>query len=276
MTVLRTLLALAGVIAFVGSAGARELPEGSRYVALGSSYAAGPGVGEPVPEAPPRCGRGSLSYSREVARRLKLDLLDASCSGATTANLLGPWNELAPQIEAVTSDARLVTITVGGNDVRFVGNLFAALCATSGAPAMPNCPVYKAPTRAEWTRLAAAMTRIGREVHRRAPEALVVFVDYPEVVPPEGTCAALGVDDKAAAVARGTAQWLARITAQAARRSGSLLLEASALSRGHGACAAEPWMWGAAPPPGGVAMHTTAAGHAAIAEALARLVEEAR
>ena len=40
------------------------------------------------------------------------------------AHVLAPWNELPAQIDAVTPDTRLVTITIGGNDLNYIGNLF--------------------------------------------------------------------------------------------------------------------------------------------------------
>lgn len=49
-----------------------------------------------------------------------LNLVDVSCGGATTAHILGAWSELAPQIDAVTSDTKLVTVTIGGNDLNYV------------------------------------------------------------------------------------------------------------------------------------------------------------
>ncbi|MFC3174686.1 SGNH/GDSL hydrolase family protein [Novosphingobium bradum] len=275
MRLATTALATASALALTGGALARPLPEGARYVALGSSYAAGPGVGEPVPGEPARCGRGSLSYARVLAARLRLKLVDASCSGATTAHLLGPWNELAPQIDAITPDTRLVTITVGGNDVRFVSNLFASVCAAR-ADAPPRCPPHAAPTPAEWTALARAMQRIGHEARRRAPRAVVVFVDYPVVVPPQGTCAALGIAEPQAEAGRAAAARLARVTAEAARRSGARLLAASALTRGHDACAPQPWSEGASLRPGGIAMHPMIAAHAAIAERLEQMLETNR
>ena len=267
-------LAALCVLGLAGAALAEPLRPGARYVALGSSYAAGPGVGRLVGGEPARCARSTLSYARVLAARLKLDLVDASCSGATTAHVLGPWNELAPQINAVTPETRLVTITIGGNDVRFVGNLGAGACTVARAAGRPGprCAAPRPATPEEWTALADAMVRIGREVRARAPHAQVIFVDYPTIVPPQGTCVALGVAENNAADARATARRLSQVTAMAARRSGARLLAASALTRGHDACAPEPWSLGATMRPGGVPMHPAIPAHAAIADALARMI----
>jgi hypothetical protein len=51
---------------------------GARYVALGSSLAAGPGVGRRAPGSPRRAGRSSANYAHLVARRLGLQLEDVT------------------------------------------------------------------------------------------------------------------------------------------------------------------------------------------------------
>ena len=60
----------------------------SRYVALGSSMAAGPGIRPSAPGAPFGSGRSARNYAHLVAERLGLDLVDVTFSGATTANVL--------------------------------------------------------------------------------------------------------------------------------------------------------------------------------------------
>ena len=59
----------------------------SRYVALGSSMAAGPGIRPRADGAPLPAGRSARNYPHLVADRLGLDLVDVTYSGATTANL---------------------------------------------------------------------------------------------------------------------------------------------------------------------------------------------
>src|SRR5487761_853701 len=103
------------------------IPGGGRYVAMGSSFAAGPGTGERAPGSPRRAGRSTRSYAHLAAAALGLDLHDVTFSGATTADLLGPSAAGQPaQLDAVTGDTRLVTITAGGNDVGYVPRLTLA------------------------------------------------------------------------------------------------------------------------------------------------------
>ena len=62
-------------------------PAGSKYVAMGSSFAAGPGITTPDEGTPARCTRSKDNYARQLARRRGLKLTDVSCSGATTAHM---------------------------------------------------------------------------------------------------------------------------------------------------------------------------------------------
>jgi hypothetical protein len=91
------------LLAVTGPARAAGLPEGATYVAMGSSYAAGPGITTAAPDSPARCGQSADNYPRQLARRLKLKLVDRSCGGATTADVLktGPLG-LPPQVDGLT------------------------------------------------------------------------------------------------------------------------------------------------------------------------------
>ena len=70
----------------------------------------------------PPAGRSGNNYAHLVAAELGLDLVDVSYSGATTAHLLDTRQDDAPpQLDALTPDTALVTITCGGNDLEYVG-----------------------------------------------------------------------------------------------------------------------------------------------------------
>jgi lysophospholipase L1-like esterase len=254
-----------------GAAPADDVPPGDAYVAMGSSFAAGPGVTRLDEGAPARCGRSADNYAHQLARKRKLRLVDVSCSGATTAHILGPWGELAPQLDALTPQTRLVTVTIGGNDVNYIGGLYAASRPGGQAPA--------APTEQAWAKVEASLEQIAHEVRRRAPDARLVFVEYVTVLPERGLCAQTPLSEGAAAVARETARRLAQVTAAVASGAGAEDLRVSELSRGHDACASEPWVTGFIRPPGAehfAAYHPNLAGMTAVAEALDRELRPAR
>lgn len=267
------LLALAGLAPAATVAREAPLAEGARYVALGSSFAAGPGVGPNAPGSPERCGRGTLNYPHLLAEALKLDLVDATCSGATTHHVLGPWNEVPPQIDSVNGDTRLVTLTIGGNDVSFVGNIFAAACEKMASPD-PRCGKWREITEEEWQADEERMRSIVRQIRARAPLARVVVVDYITVLPPSGTCAAMAISPDRLAQSRSAAKRLARITARVAREEGASLLKFSHISRRHHPCSAKPWSNGlSAPADDGIPVHPNRLGHAEAAAALVKLVK---
>ncbi|KPF90986.1 hypothetical protein IP81_12175 [Novosphingobium sp. AAP83] len=244
------------------------LPEGARYVAMGSSFASGPGVGPNTPDTPQRCGRGTLNYPNLLAQRLKLKLVDATCGGAKTEHVLGAWDEVPPQIDSVDADTRLVTITIGGNDIGFMTNIFAALCERAEKPA-PRCPKWRAADEAEWKGDELRMREIVRTVRARAPKARIVFVDYITVLPAKTGCAELPVSAERLAFSQSVAKRLAAMTAQVAREEGAELLKFSNLSKGHAPCSKTPWSNGAvAPADDGIPVHPNKAGHAAAAAAL--------
>ena len=98
-----------------------------RYVALGSSMAAGPGIRPRAAGAPFAAGRSARNYPHLVAERLSLDLVDVTFSGATTAHVLADRQRgVPPQVAALDGSEALVTITIGGNDVGYIPLLMAA------------------------------------------------------------------------------------------------------------------------------------------------------
>ena len=273
-------LAVALVICAAGAAQARPVSP-PLYVALGSSFAAGPGVGDPAPSGMPGCARSAQNYAHLFAAKRGLRLVDASCSGATTRNLLeaGQFGG-ARQLDAVTPDAALVTVTIGGNDVGYLGALVSRSCAVDPArlPEPSRAVACRPPpsaseTDAAFARLPAAFDAVLREVRARAPGAQVVVVSYLRILPEQGDCPAIAkLSDVDAATLRTVAASLADATRAAAGRAHVRLVDVDRLSAGHDACAVSPWVAGFAPGPPGVwrqaSYHPNAAGMRAVAEAL--------
>ena len=256
---------------------AQPIVVGDHYVAMGSSFAAGPGITTPAETPPTRCGRSSDNYAHQLARRLQLVLTDVSCGGATTGHLLGAWNELPPQIEALMPETRLVTITIGGNDVGYIGGLMAASCSGEvltamcrGLAARRGTASLVEPDEAAWQLLAARLDLIAAEVRRRSPGARLIFVDYLTILPSRLPCSAAPLDIAGAKRARAKAARLAAVTARVARKAGAGLIRASRLSAMHDACAAAPWVKGLVAD--GVPYHPNLAGMSAIADALEKEV----
>ena len=253
---------------------------------MGSSYASGPGVTQAADARDPRCTRSNDNYARQVARKLQLEFEDVSCSGATTKHVLSGWNELPPQVAALTLDTALVTVTIGGNDVGYVGRLFAGSCSGSDsgeeavsaacarmrarAGAAGSSP-STAPDADAWAGAEAGLSAIATEVRSRAPRARLIFVEYLNVVPGGTLCVTVPLSPAAAIVARETADRLARLTKAVAKRYGAEVLPMASLSKGHDACSAKPWVTGFVSGKAGggfVPYHPNLNGMTAVADAL--------
>ncbi|MBA8924346.1 lysophospholipase L1-like esterase [Kutzneria viridogrisea] len=246
------------------------VPSGAKYVALGSSYAAGPGIPPTKPGSPPACARSANNYASQVAAKLKLALTDVTCSGATTANILTTAQSgQGPQIEAVTADTKLVTVTIGGNDVNYVGSLYAYSCQTSGGSGCAGVD-----QAAMDTALKSVHTKIGNvvsAVRRRAPQAKVLLVNYLTVLPRTGpACTGVPLTQAQVDFERGVASRLRDATARAASASGASVIDAASASATHDACSASPWIEKYAPPNGRAGYHPTPTGMAAVAELVVR------
>jgi hypothetical protein len=109
-------------------------------------------------------------------------------------------------------------------------------------------------------------------VRERAPRARVLLVDYLTVLPDGGGCAALPMSEEHLRSCVGLGRRLEAATAEAARESGAELVAASAISRDHTVCDAEPWVTGwefGDLMAGGVGpYHPNAAGMRAVADAI--------
>ncbi|ORX21872.1 SGNH/GDSL hydrolase family protein [Mycobacterium xenopi] len=240
-----------------------------RYVALGSSMAAGPGIRPRAKGAPWGSGRSARNYPHLVARRLNLDLVDVTFSGATTANILAERQRgTPPQIDALDGSEALVTITIGGNDVGYIPLLMAAALPRA-ARMLPNIRALLDRDAREQAlgQVGDSLRAVGAAVRRRAPGARVLFVDYLTMLPPAGRSAA-PLSPADADLGRHVAARLADLTAAAAEASGCELVRAGLASRDHHAWSSDPWTVGAAwPLPWRTApFHPNAAGMRAVAE----------
>ena len=197
-------------------------------------------------------------------------------SGAVTQDILAAAAAGRPaQIDAVTPETKLVTLTGGGNDVGWAPRI---LLSSLPRPVRAIPPVrrrldsYADPdlTEQRFGTLRDNLLKIAAEVRRRAPESPLVFVDYLTVLPPDGTTATGVLPADVAEWGRAVARRLSGITRDVAAQSGSIFVAASAASADHHAWSATPWtrrfhfsLRGGAP------YHPNAAGMAAVAELVA-------
>jgi lysophospholipase L1-like esterase len=252
-----------------------------RYVALGSSMAAGPGIAPRADGAPWPAGRSARNYPHLVADELGLDLIDVTYSGATTANILRDKQfGSPPQIDALDGSEALVTVTIGGNDVGYIPlRTFACLPWPAEWVPLLGCRIRDlrdsgARGRA-LEKVAESLREVGETIRQRAPEARVLFVDYVTVLPPTGEQAPT-LSNSDADLGRHIAEVLEARTEEAAQATGCEIVKAGAASREHHAWSDDPWTVGwSVPWPGRpAAMHPNAEGMRAVADLVAAHVSD--
>ena len=256
MSACRALLLLAGLLTAAGlSACPAEAPPAPRddgvldYVALGDSYAAAPRLPADDPSVP--CSRSKANYPSLVADRFApVHLTDVSCVGAMTAHLtkeqVSGDTTVPPQLDALSEDTDLVTVTIGGNDKGLFPTWYDCRQLRSSDPKGSPC------ADAQRDELLRLMPKIQRnlvaaltEIQVRAPDAVVIVATYPQVFPDRGTC------ELASAYAKGDLAYINSIVESlseamiaAARETGVVWVDVHAASSGHDVCSKEPWVNG--------------------------------
>jgi lysophospholipase L1-like esterase len=253
-----------------------KLPEGSEYVALGSSYAAGPGLGDRVPGSPRLAGRSTHNYAHILASRLKLRLTDMTFSGATVEQILGKEADATqvPQLEAVTAETRLVTLTGGGNDVGYIGYLVtASLPSLVRAITGGNKRLAELANGVEFERRGSALAdnliALYGAIRARAPQAIIAVTGYLALLPPDDSVGAAPL--RREDTERGRRYWnhVNLALKQASARAGVVFADVAAASASHHAWSSDPWterfvlLGGKA-----AAYHPTRAGMVEVADAL--------
>ena len=189
---LRALTLVTSVVLLWPAAGQAAGP-GSPYVALGDSYTAGPLVPSPG-DGPILCLRSTNNYPSIVARSLRTaQQRDVSCSAATTQAMTTrqPFTENPPQFDALGADVRLVTLSIGFNDAelgRVIGvcplhsllQPVATSCRDSSGSSGQNS------LNRAITATAPKVAAVLQGIHERAPQARVVVLGYPSIVPNDG------------------------------------------------------------------------------------------
>ncbi|WP_191257409.1 SGNH/GDSL hydrolase family protein [Amycolatopsis oliviviridis] len=256
-----------------------------RYVALGDSYTASPGTGRPA-GTPVGCDRSDNNYPSLLAAKLRpAEFADVSCGGATTEHLIGEQQTRdgtnAPQLDAVDGDTTLVTIGIGGNDVGFAG--LGAQCATQQQTASPCKTQLTAGGRDQLAeRIAAAADRLGGILDRirsKAPEARIVVVGYPTVLPDDnaGCWPILPVGEGDVAYFRDSLRQLNTTLQETAKEHQAGFADMSTASKGRDMCSAanRRWVEGPAPSVPAAPLHPNARGEEGMAEVIEKLLKVA-
>jgi lysophospholipase L1-like esterase len=262
------------LVLLLGGFGSKD-PDGPRYhhyVAMGDSFTAAPYV--PLNDIAYGCNRSSNNYPHLVAQALHIDdLKDRSCTGAQTIDLYGGRQRTAdgqsvpPQFDALSAATDLVTVGIGANN----GRLYARL-ATVCRKLHTICPLYD-----ERDNLRAIVDQLGPElvstldqVRKRAPQARVLLISYPKLLPASGDCARLPrMRPQDRATFRAINLRLRYEMRDAAQEAGVEFVDFYRDSIGHDVCSRHPWVQGrVGSSHRGAALHPLPSGQAALARLL--------
>jgi hypothetical protein len=249
----RHLPAVLAVVAIVASAvlvgcddeDPRAADDAVDYVALGDSFTA---TGLPVAEG--ECKRSTQNYPHLIAEAdPEIRLVDVSCGGASTADMRHSQefrgSVQPPQFDALDRTVDLVTVSLGGNDYDVYWN-YLYRCVQLAATDPDGHPCRTA----DGGRIAGRMgsirdnlTAVLEEVAERAPEARVIVVGYPRLLPDSGSC------PRRVPVAKGDVDYvrdmhalLVRAQRDAAKAAGAEFVDVYTPSKGHDICSADPWV----------------------------------
>jgi lysophospholipase L1-like esterase len=191
----------AAALAAVAAVAALALPAAAQadpgpYVALGDSYTAGALVPDLV-GPPTGCARSDRNYPSLVAAATGVtQFRDVSCSGAKTDDMTAPQPLLLgvhpPQFDALRPDATLVTVGIGGNDIRLVEDVVTCLVLGLLTPTGRSCRTHFAKPGGDDAivdMIAATGPKIAatlQGIRARAPRARALVVGYPAVLPRTG------------------------------------------------------------------------------------------
>jgi lysophospholipase L1-like esterase len=255
-------------------------PNGEQYVALGDSYTAAPLV--PSTDTADGCLRSDGNYPHLLAAELGYELTDVSCVGATTTSMIGVQQTRSgaqpAQFDALGRDTDLVTLGIGGNDVELFTTLFQECLPLAqddpdGAPCTERLEGGPDDLLPAVRRVDGLVEAIVAGIRQRAPQAEVVVVDYPQLLPAEGSC-------EAGALAAGDYPYVREVNAElsravmaGARAADAEVIDVLGMSRGRDVCSEDPWVNGIqTDPERALAFHPFAVEQEAVAAAIAELV----
>lgn len=276
-------LALAGLAACGKNNPDKGPGDISTYAALGDSYSSGVGL---LPVTDEVCNRSSLNYPSLVAAKFDFaDFVDATCAGASSADLFkSQTNDKGanpPQLEQVPADADLVTIGLGLNDQGLsLALLYPCMRAADGQVG-PTCGTYLQQPNSVFDGaidiMAGSVKKDLEDIRAKAPDARIVLVGYPRLLPDDASCPSeVPVVEAAAVRIRYSMKKINEAMEKAAQKAGADYVDMYTPSEGHDACAGDArWVNGKNVELGkALAYHPFAAYHEAVAEKLATLLGE--
>lgn len=237
-------LALTAPTAHAASTATTAATAASPYVAMGDSYSAGSGILPLDPAASLLCARSTSNYPHDIAAATGAQLTDVTCGGAQTTDFAAAqYPGVAPQLDALDSGTRLVTMTIGGNDNNtFIDAILA--CGTAGLATVgfgDPCETLYGSTfddaidSSTYPALVSALSA----VRAKAPNARVAILGYPWILPQtfDPTCfVKMPIASGDVPYLRDLQAHLNAAVQKAAAATGATYVDMAQASEGHDAC----------------------------------------
>ncbi|KAI1814484.1 SGNH hydrolase-type esterase domain-containing protein [Poronia punctata] len=228
-----------------------------RIASLGSSFAAGPNI---PPMEDKRAGRSGANYAHLVTKRVGGTLTDLAVCGATLLHLIDTPQDAGgkrfpPQIDDLPADTDLVLVLGGGNDIGYIGGIFQDTLSQSWPGSLllylyttdPEEQAKIQQLQLDVDGLAQRYATVLDAIHRKAPNAQVLVVEYQAVCGPDtrpGEDVVFGADR--IAHHRAVAARLLEATEKAVigREAWCSTVHVAAASETHAIGSKEPWISG--------------------------------
>ncbi|MEU4847566.1 SGNH/GDSL hydrolase family protein [Streptomyces gilvosporeus] len=265
--------------ATVAPAQAAESAGSGKYVSLGDSYAAGAGI--PASSAG-LCLRSDHNYGHLVAAALaSSSYVDTTCAGAKVGALTTPQKDVGivvngPQLDAVTPDTSLITLTIGGDNLGTSDIGFGDLAVVCSALSLTN--PFGAPCRNHYgdtlsNRMDSATTELSaalQKLHAKAPKARVLILGYPSVLPedPKKCFGKMPVTTGDLAFLHSVLGELNTKIAKTATAAGATYVDTLTPTKGHDSCSSDPWIEGLLPGSPTLPLHPNATGERVMSDAV--------
>jgi len=211
---------VAGAVRFENNGGGSGLPKGlpvfepnptSGWYALGDSYMSGEGTFHyyaNTNSGNDYCHRSPDSYAAMLGVKENADTRHShflACSGATIADVTSGYQGEPSQVDAVSSSARLILLSAGGDSLGFDPVL--TTCVTEPQPRSQTAqghptpaphplsgrqkgsPCQSAVTAAEGEipKFRKQLIRLLQALHHKAPKAWILLMEYPQLFPDHPT-----------------------------------------------------------------------------------------
>lgn len=242
------------------------------YIAMGDSVSAG--IGLPGESDSSACNRTDSSYPAILSKIINYEVINISCSGATVASgLVGKQNVnkllIDTQLDQLFSykKPKLITMTIGANDVGWVSVLSKCVIATCGTDEDSAIRNAKFDTLAQ--DISGVLDKIKN--HYDVNPSKVLMTGYYEVVSPNLTCS------DTAGVTPAEASWIIKQQQEYNRVLRNVVASYDFVTyvpisfENHTLCSTESWVQGLterAP------YHPNEAGQTSIAQQVAKIISK--